>query len=167
MGKRFIIHDLEEEQVKEIFGNISDNTLIFAAKPTVKYCIGCFGCWTKSPGLCIINDRSQQTPAMLAASDEMIVISRNVYGGYSPDVKAVLDRNIGYLMPFFRIIKGEMHHTMRYDNPFIMRVHFYGIVDEATKGIAQDLVKANALNMGAGSNQVYFHKSYSGIKEAI
>ena len=48
------------------------------------------------------------------------------YGGYSQSIKAVLDRSIGYLLPYFRLVGGAMHHQMRCDNPFALDVHFYG-----------------------------------------
>lgn len=164
---KFIIHDLEEEEAKQLL--LPKDAHIFAAKPPVKHCIGCFGCWLKSPGTCVIPDRCGRAPQILAKSEEMIIISRIVYGGYSPDIKAVLDRSIGYTMPYFRIVNGEMHHTMRYENPFKLTVHFYGeSIGEKEAEIARRLVPANAINLGAESHNVFFHSSLNDIfKEAL
>lgn len=168
MKYRFLVHDLTEAETAHIFGEMSPDILAFSALPRVKHCVGCFGCWLKTPGTCVISDRCSDTPAMLAASKEMILISRNLYGGFSPEVKAVLDRSIGYAMPFFRIIEGEMHHTMRYDNPFALTVHFYGdAISEQERLIAKRLVKGNMLNLGAERHQVYFHDSIDALKEAV
>lgn len=165
-AKTLIIHDLEEHEAVTLIGDLE--ALVFAAKPPVKHCIGCFGCWLKTPGACIIRDRCQRTPAMLAASDKMIIISKMVYGGYSPETKAVLDRSIGYIMPFFRIVNGEMHHTMRYQNPFALQVHFYGDnITAAEQELARKLVSANAINLGSGSNQVFFHNSIADMEGGI
>lgn len=167
-NNRFLIHDLTEQEADIHLGTLPSNMLSFAAKPKVKPCVGCFSCWIKTPGICIIKDRSQETPALLAKSNEMIIISRNLYGGYSPEIKAVLDRHIGYIMPYFRIINDEMHHTMRYENPFNLRVHFYGLnIGEEEKSIAKMLVAANAVNLGAGSHKVEFHNSLEHIKEIL
>lgn len=168
MAKRLYIHDLEEGALEGILGTMPKDALVFPARPAVRHCVGCFGCWTKTPGECIIKDRCSPTPAMLAASSELVIISRMAYGGYSPDVKAVLDRSIGYIMPYFRIIGGEMHHTMRYDNPFAFTVHFYGEhISEAEQALARKLVAANAINLGAGSHRVFFSDTAEQVKEAI
>lgn len=165
MRKQLIIHDLDNTQLVEALGGIPEGTQVFAASPAVRHCVGCFGCWTKTPAQCVIRDRCGVTPEMLAVSDEMVIISRNLYGGYSPDVKAVLDRSIAYILPFFRIVGGEMHHTMRYDNPFAFHVHFYGdAVTDAEQDLSRKLVAANAVNLGAGSHSVDFHKTLQSMK---
>lgn len=166
--KKMLIHDLEEGQFASILPQLPDGLQVLQASPAVHYCVGCFGCWIQTPAECVIRDRCRATPEMLAASKEMILISRNLYGGFSPDMKAVLDRSIGYVMPYFRIVGGEMHHTMRYDNPFALTVHFYGAeVSKAQQDIARKLVAANAVNLGAGSHSVAFHKRFEEIKEVL
>ncbi len=165
MKYRFLIHDLDEDQAQEVLGRLPEDVIVFAAKPRIKHCVGCFGCWVKTPGKCVIHDRCEDTPAMLAASREMIFISRNVYGGFSPEVKAVLDRSIGYNMPFFRILEGEMHHTMRYKDTFQVTAHFYGDISPKEQAIARELVQANGVNYGAESCSVYFYGSLAGLKE--
>lgn len=165
MKQTFIIHDLDEKEAKQV---LPAEAVAFAAKPMVKHCIGCFGCWIKTPGKCLIPDRCTITPKTLAASNEIIIISHITYGGYSPEIKAVLDRSIGYIMPYFRIINGEMHHTMRYQNPFKLSVFFYGkSISEAEYNIAKQLVPANALNLGAGTHSVNFYESVASIKEVL
>ncbi len=168
MEYRFLIHDLDAGLANEIFGQLPEDVIVFPAKPRVKHCVGCFGCWVKTPGKCVIADRCSETPAMLAASKELILVTRNVYGGYSPEVKAVLDRSIGYMMPYFRLVEDEMHHTMRYDNLFTLTAHFYGCpLSEEAQSIAQQLVKANQVNLGAQRHRVYFHSAMETLKGAI
>lgn len=168
MRKQLLIHDLGEAQLASVVGDAPEGLRIFKASPAVHHCIGCFHCWIKTPGECVIRDRCTVTPGMLAASDEMIIVSRNVYGGFSPDVKAVLDRSIGYILPYFRTVGGEMHHVMRYDNPFALHVHFYGEdITAAEQRLAQKLIAANAINLGAGSHRVAFHKTPQEIREVL
>lgn len=168
MRKRLLLHDLKASDFESLIGNPAEDLLVFAASPAVSPCVGCFRCWTETPGACILKGRCAQIPAMLAASDELIIISRNVYGGYSPDMKAVLDRSIGYIMPYFRIVDGEMHHTMRYENPFRLTVHLYADhIPEADRILAGQLIAANAVNLGAGSHGVRFHESIEALRRAV
>lgn len=158
MRKRLFVHDLNEDLVTSL-SPLPKGVRVFAADPAVHHCVGCFGCWLKTPGSCVMKDRAQKLPALLADSDQMVIVSRLVYGGFSPEIKAALDRSIGYIMPFFRFVNGEMHHIMRYDNPFQLTVHFYGNSSPAQTAIARRLVPANAVNLGAGSHHVFFHNS--------
>lgn len=164
MRRTLLIHDLEDNCAPDM----PEHMLVFPAKPAVMHCIGCFSCWIKTPGRCVLPDRCGVVPSMVAASDEMRIVSRLVYGGFSQDVKAVLDRSIGYILPYFRIIHGEMHHTMRYDNPFALKVRFYGEnIPDTEKTLAEQLVAANALNLGAGSHSVSFYASAEMAMEAL
>lgn len=151
MGKKIIIYDIPNEDFSAESGDI-----LFSANPKVEHCRGCFGCWVKTPGKCVINDRCNVIFDYIAQCDEVVVISPILYGGYSVSIKAVIDRFIPYVLPYFRIVSGEMHHKMRYKNPFKLCVYFYGECDEDEKRIARSLVKANALNFGSKSYNVKF-----------
>ena len=129
---------------------------VFCAGPDVHHCVGCFGCWIKTPGRCVIKDYASDLPGRMAKSDEIWIISPILYGGYSQNIKAALDRSIGYMLPYFRIIDGEMHHKMRYPHSFRMVSCFYGVCGEKEREIAERLVKANAINFGVESYDVFF-----------
>lgn len=47
-------------------------------------------------------------------ADELMIITENCYGAYSPSVKNVLDRSIGISTPFSTYRGKQMHHTLRY-----------------------------------------------------
>jgi len=91
-----------------------------------------------------------------------------VFGGLSPDVKAVFDRSIGFILPFFRIANGEMHHTRRYEKSPDLRYILYGPdINDREKETAQKLVACNALNFGSENYSVSFLTSTQEIKEAL
>lgn len=166
MNSKLIIHDLIEQDAQPM--QELPGAELFSANPPVKHCIGCFGCWVKTPGTCVIHDRCASLPHLLSQSGEMIILSRITYGGYSPEVKAVLDRSIGYLLPYFRLVGGEMHHCMRYDNPLQLTVHFYGTdISKMEQEIARRVVSANAVNFGAKNHQTFFYDSAEKVLEAI
>ena len=49
---------------------------------TIANCMGCFGCWTKTPGRCVIRDDATQVYPYMAQSNAVLYISRLKYGGY-------------------------------------------------------------------------------------
>lgn len=158
-----IIHDLTKEQWEALALPISENTRIISDNGTIHKCIGCFGCWIKTPGQCIIPDEYQRMGEFFSQAEEMTVISRCSFGGYSSFVKNVLDRSISYILPFFEIRKGEMHHKSRYRNQLALTSIFYGDdITEAERDMARKLAKANALNMNGKVKSVLF---VSGVEE--
>jgi multimeric flavodoxin WrbA len=166
-SKRLILHDLRPDDAAKVLPAAED-CMIFAAFPPVRPCVGCFGCWIKTPGKCVIGDRGADFVALLSRCSTFVVLSRMVFGGLSPDVKAVLDRSIGFLLPFFCYIGGEMHHLKRVARSPDLRYVFYG-ADMAgrERETARDFAAANSLNLGSGRFAVEFYQSARDCAEAI
>ncbi|MDR1185091.1 MAG: hypothetical protein LBK67_09895 [Coriobacteriales bacterium] len=168
MGKVVILHDLERDEAERLLPKDSTRYSLFAAKPPVQHCVGCFRCWVKTPGTCVIDDRGAGFVALMATHDEVIFLSRLVFGGLSPDVKAVLDRSIGFALPFFRRLNAETHHAMRFDKSPDLHYLLYGSgITEQEKKTAQRLATANALNLGVGHCSVSFFPSAQEGAEAL
>jgi len=157
-----ILHDLSPEQARKHLPVPSETVRLFAAAPGVKHCVGCYGCWVKTPGACVIPDRGQEFCKLLAKADRLTIISRCYYGGFSPDIKAVIDRQIGCSLPWFHIYEGEMHHLPRYERRMELAWHLYGDINEAERETARRYLAANARNMHAASSAVVF---YGGAEE--
>src|SRR5690606_3517069 len=81
----------------------------------VAYCLGCFECWTKSPGICRIDDAGRAIAASIIAGDLVVYLTPVTFGGYSSALKKAVDRSICLVSPFFTQIDGEVHHQPRYD----------------------------------------------------
>ena len=77
-------------------------------------CLGCFGCWVKTPGTCVINDDGRETTRKAIQSDLMVWLTPVTFGGYSSELKKALDRIIPILLPYFQSYQGQIHHKMRY-----------------------------------------------------
>lgn len=69
-------------------------------------CVGCFGCWTRTPGKCVIRDDAVRVYPLIAASDEVVYVSRIRYGGYDSVMKRMLERAIPVQQAFIRIHGG-------------------------------------------------------------
>jgi hypothetical protein len=113
-------------------------------------CTGCFGCWVKTPGVCVIPDASQEIAKTFIQSDLVIYLTPVTFGGYSSELKKALDRIICLLSPFFMKVKGEVHHRPRYEQyPRLMGVGMLSIKDDEMERIFSTLVERNAINSHA------------------
>lgn len=156
---RLIIHDLEEEELKRLFPKLEESVRVIRALQDTLNCIGCFGCWVKTPSVCVIRDEFQQIGALFAESSEVLLISKCCYGGYSPTVKRIMDRCISYLMPYFEIRKNEVHHVSRYSEKLRFTVRLYGEdITSEERAVAEQLVEANGLNLNASETSVRFYQ---------
>jgi multimeric flavodoxin WrbA len=153
--KRLVLHDLEDDLAKKVLLKGEERTL-FPALPRVAFCCGCFGCWVKTPGACVIKDRGASFVPLLAAHQELTIVSRLLFGCFSPEVKAVLDRSIGYLLPYFKLDGGASVHLKRHSGKLSLTVLFYGPASSAAIELANKIAQANAVNLGAQSLQVNF-----------
>ena len=162
---KLILHDLSEVEFNKIYKipNIEekiseDKIKIISDDRNIKNCIGCFCCWVKKPGECILEDSYQNMGEVLSKTDELIIISECCYGSYSSFIKNVLDRSISYLLPFFKIIDNETHHLVRYKNKFKLKVYFYGEnITNEEKNTAHKMIKANSINLNLKEYRVFFN----------
>ena len=147
----------------------SQFTLLEINKDATKPCIGCFGCWTKTPGKCVIkNDIVSQTNPSFVQSDYVILVSNIHYGCYSAATKRIIDRFIPNILPFFRKYKNEMHHETRYKHLASQIIIAYNedlLPEEKTTFIK--LTKANATNQGVNDPQVFFCSNKDDIEPIL
>lgn len=118
------------------------------AQMDIAPCTGCFGCWIKTPGRCVIHDASAQVTASLVASDLVVLLTPVTFGGYSYHLKKALDRQIGVISPFFKTVHGETHHRGRYRSPpKLLGLGWMPAADAQAEALFTGLVARNAINM--------------------
>ena len=160
-----IIHDLSQEDFERLFPVPPKDTTVISDKGTIQKCVGCFGCWLKTPGECVIHDGYESMGRLLGQTDRLTIISKCSFGGYSSFVKNVIDRCISISLPYFTLRKGEMHHKSRYRNHIRLNVFFYGEdMSDNEKATAQEFAAANALNMNGVLESVQFAKHSNDFK---
>lgn len=163
-----IIHDLSKELFQTFFPNINKNTYLISNTDSIQNCIGCFGCWIKTPGKCVIKDNYDNMGELLSQTGNLVIISKCYYGGYSAFVKNVLERSISYMLPFFRTINNETHHKPRYKKSLNFSVYFYGEnVTPQEMDTAQKLVQANSINFCADYYKASFYKTLNQLSEEL
>ena len=162
---RTIIHDLSKKEIKNI--NFNENDKIISALDCSKGCIGCFSCWIKHPKKCAIKDNFYNLVEFIKSSDELILISKCRYGCYSSSVKRVLERCIGYVLPYFTIRNKEIHHKSRYNNKIKLSTYFYGNILDEDKKCIDSLVKANSINLNAFDYEINYVSNTKELKKCI
>ena len=134
-------------------------------------CVGCFGCWLKTPGECIINDDGRDLPRKVLQSDAIFLLSPVVFGMYGPVLKRALDRfPCPILLPFFTSINGETHHAKRYEKyPSLVAVGVLPSPDQESESTFKTLVAKNGVNLHtkAFSSIVYSTDKPQTIKEKV
>lgn len=162
---RTIIHDLNLKDVSKINFNKEDK-VIFAGN-CKNNCIGCFSCWIKHPRYCIYKDEFSNIVSFISKSDEFILISKCRYGCYESNVKKVLERCIGYVLPYFTIREGEIHHMTRYNKNLKFTVYLYGDISKEDKICVEKLVKANSLNLNTSEYETKYFKNQKELIKCI
>lgn len=158
-----IIHDMDESEFsKTSFAKIENSKVIKINN--IKPCIGCFNCWLKTPGICSLNDDYKLNGYLLGHCNRLIVISKNYYGMFSPDIKNFFDRSISYVKPYFKVFDGEMHHYKRYKNILNIDYYFYGDITKEEEKTLSKLVRANGKNLHS-NNRIAFITSWEDYYE--
>lgn len=133
---------------KELSSNNNTIKLLNLWEKEIAGCLGCFGCWIKTPGVCVIPDEARDIAQAVVQSDLVVNITPITFGGYSYHFKKVLDRLIPIISPFFMKINGEIHHKPRYK--YYPKSISIGILAKENREMAEifkNLVKRNAINM--------------------
>lgn len=133
-----------------------ENKYIDLSKLKISNCMGCFSCWTKTPGKCIIRDDAVKVYPVIAKSDKVIYVSKIKYGSYDTIMKTMLERAIPTQQAFIRLLNGEAHHVQREVAMKEAVIIAYGNIEDEEKEIFKRLIERNAHNMNFKSFNVIF-----------
>ena len=113
----------------------------------IRSCLGCFKCWDTTPGICIQKDGTQDIVQKIIQSDLVIFLTPLTFGGYSSELKKIIERMLGLLQPGVTIIKGETHHLKRYERyPTLLAIGVTEIQDNEEEQIFNTLIERYSLN---------------------
>lgn len=133
-----------------------DERFVDLSQTRIANCVGCFGCWTKTPGRCVIRDDATGIYPLIAQSDRVLYVSRIKYGGYDTPMKTMLERAIPVQQAFIRLVDGETHHVQRAVEPKRATIVGYGDISDEEKTLFRGLVGRNARNMNFSEHEVLF-----------
>ena len=116
------------------------------------HCIGCFGCWLETPGVCRFRDAGREIAQEIMESDTIILLTPVSFGGYAPQLKLMVDRFLPTLLPYFGLYHGEVHHRPRYARyPRWVGIGVQRGPDPEEARLFKLLVGRNAINFHAPS----------------
>lgn len=156
-----LIHDLKEYS----FQNLDDDFEIINTNVKAVPCQGCFQCWTRNAGYCVYADVFQHSGALIGKCENVVIISKLCYGGYSLPIKRFLDRSISDCLPFLTFRKGKTYHINRYKIRRNLTVYFYGGYSGFERETAEEYVACHAVNMKADTYKIIFADAIGNLGE--
>lgn len=81
----------------------------------IKPCLGCFSCWSKTPGECCIRDDMQGVINKILWADVVVWSFPLYYFGLPGQLKTLIDRQLPMSLPFMSTETESGGHPSRYD----------------------------------------------------
>ena len=118
MKTLFDLRTKQDGKIVETIGKLFDEPLkvVKFGDKSINACIGCWSCWLKTPGRCVMKDQMSESYSDYINSDTVILLMDTVQGFISHQAKAFLDRTIPHYIPYIKIVDGECHHLARYQS---------------------------------------------------
>ena len=88
---------------------------LYVAKLDIKPCLGCFSCWSKTPGTCCLHDDMQAIIEKILWADVIIWSFPLYYFGLPGPLKSLIDRQLPMSLPFMSVEAQNGGHPSRYD----------------------------------------------------
>lgn len=115
----------------------------------IKGCIGCFRCWDTTPGICsgVKEDEGDKIIKKVILNDLLVFVTPLTFGGYSSELKKIIERFLGLLQPGIELINGESHHKKRYDHyPSVASLAVAEVPNEEEISLFKKLADRHSLN---------------------
>jgi multimeric flavodoxin WrbA len=93
----------------------SDAEIIYVTKVEVKNCLGCYACWNKTPGKCVLKDEMNDILPKLISADTITWSFPLYYFGIPGNLKTIIDRQLPLNLPFMAKAKESGGHPSHYD----------------------------------------------------
>ncbi len=84
--------------------------LVYVDDLKVNSCLGCFTCWVKTPGQCVHKDDMADLLTKHQTADVLVLATPVFCDGMTSTLKAVLDRTIPLVQPFFEVRDDHCRH---------------------------------------------------------
>lgn len=135
----------------------------------INYCIGCWDCWVKTPGLCRLKDDHAMILKSLINSQHVLFISNVRTGFITSTLKKTLDRIIPCALPYIREYKNESHHYQRYENTAAFHVILLenNFTSEIEVNLIEDYFKRLSMNFYTNVDSFTTYKKKGDLANVI
>src|SRR6056297_679723 len=145
MKTLFDLRDNQNDEMIEAIAKLYDEPLktVRLGEQSITPCIGCWNCWLKTPGQCVMKDEMATSYVDYVKSDTVILLMDTAQGFINHLSKAFFDRTIPHYLPYIEIVDGECHHVARYHH-YPDLVFYYdteGLTNEEDKVIEDYLYR--------------------------
>ena len=101
-------------------------------KKKIRYCIGCFTCWTKTPGTCIHKDDMTKDIFPKYLDCDLVILATPLYHfTVNALMKTFIERTLPILLPFFEKHNGVTRHPLRHEAPPVVVLSAAGFPEES------------------------------------
>ena len=98
----------------------------------INYCLGCYSCWTKTPGSCAQkDDMSQELLPKFREAEVAVYATPLYYFGVNAQIKAFIERTLPLIQPFFIERDGKAAHELRGRHPLIVALSVAGFPENS------------------------------------
>lgn len=114
LGSKGITYILQEAFVRgaiDAGGNVEE---VFLNKKKITPCRGCFSCWIKTPGKCVIKDDQEELLQKCLWADILVLATPVYVDGMTGQTKTFVDRMVPLALPEIAIEEGHCRHPTRY-----------------------------------------------------
>lgn len=130
-----------------------DSELITLRDKKIGVCAGDFFCWVKNPGQCNTDDDNRIIAAKFMQAELVVLLTPVTFGGFSSQLKRMLDHLIQNVSPYFTRIHGEIHHQKRYQNyPRVIFAGWLSNPNPQAEDIFRHLSGRVSINMNSGTS---------------
>jgi len=123
------VYDLRKVQDDEAIKDVQTHfgaplNVVALDDASLQACKGCWDCWLKTPGRCVIEDGMAEHYGDYMKSDKVVLLMDTAQGFIDHKAKAFIDRTIPHYHPHIALVKGECRHKERYENYPDLFFHF-------------------------------------------
>jgi multimeric flavodoxin WrbA len=105
--------------------------IVHLREKTVRHCVGCFTCWTKTPGICIHKDDMTKELYPRWLESDLVVYATPLYHFHmNATMKAFIERTLPCLEPFFQEGEERTRHPFRTRHPKMVVLSVAGFPEE-------------------------------------
>lgn len=122
---------------------------VFLAKKEINHCLGCFSCWIKTPGQCVIKDDMEELLSEFMDSDVVVFATPLYVDNVTGIMKNFMDRFMPLVDPHFeKDGQGEYRHIKKSEQvPKLVVISNCGFPEQSHFQVLRLLFKRIARNM--------------------